>query len=368
MRELFHLPDGPYFLSHSVGCLPKKAEQSLAENYLSVWKASGGDAWPGWMQVLTDFQAELATLLGGKANEYCPQVNLSSGLTKLLTSMPVAPGKNKVLMHASAFPSMGFVVKALRDYGYELKLISNELDVADLDVWSDAMTEDVAVSFITHVHSNTGILSPVAEICALSRMRGVTSILDVAQSAGVVPIDINYWHIDIVLGSCVKWLCGGPGAGYMWVNPILISRLKPKDVGWFSHQNPFEFDINHFEYAESVQRFMGGTPSIAPYALALGSLRIINKVSVDTIRDHNLHLTQIVLLAAEDKTLNKIDPHKSGGTLCLSFSESRAETLASLLKQKEVFFDKRDNVLRLSLHLYNTIEEADMLAGLIDTL
>lgn len=368
MHSLFNLPQGPYFLSHSVGCLPIEAEQSLAENYLATWKESGGDAWPAWMQVISDFQQELANLLGGQASEFCPQVNLSAGLTKLLTAMTPEPGRNKVLMHASAFPSMGFVVQALEEYGYELKLIDGNQDVRDLDVWSDAMSEDVAVSFITHVHSNSGILSPVAEICALGRMRGVISILDVAQSAGIVPMDINYWHVDVVLGSCVKWLCGGPGAGYMWVNSNLIESMKPKDVGWFSHQNPFEFDINHFEYAENTQRFMGGTPSVAPYALALGSLRMINRLGVDTIRAHNQKLKKIVLQVAKGKAQNLIEPDKSGGTLCLSFSETEADKLAQSLSQHGAFFDRRNNVLRLSLHAYNTQDEAELLAGLITEL
>lgn len=365
MRELFNMPEGPYFLSHSVGCLPIEAEKSLAENYLSAWKKSGGDAWPSWMNVMVEFQAELSALLGGQPDEFCPQVNLSSGFTKFLTSLPSNPKKNKIVMHAHAFPSMGFVVKALERSGYELSLIDATYAADDLNVWEDALTEDVFAAVITHVHSNTGLLSPVAELCALCRLKGVYSILDVAQSAGVIPIDIDHWQVDVVLGSCVKWLCGGPGAGFMRIQSNLMEKLQPSDVGWFSHENPFEFDIQHFKYASDARRFLGGTPSVAPYALALGSIRQIRKIGVEPIREHNKTLMQIVLNSANDKALSPIDLDKNGGTLCFSFTSDRVDKAELQLKQQGAFIDRRANTLRFSLHIYNTMAEAELLADVI---
>ena len=110
MQSLFNVPEGIYLLSHSVGCLPTLGEKHLLENYLSSWKTSGGDAWPNWLGVIDNFNQELAKMLGANPDDFCPQSNLSSGLTKYLTAMPLNKSKNKILMHGSAFPSMGFVV------------------------------------------------------------------------------------------------------------------------------------------------------------------------------------------------------------------------------------------------------------------
>jgi kynureninase len=362
MPERFHVPQGVYLLSHSVGCLPKTSESQVAEDYLSVWKTSGGDAWPQWLDIIDGFCTELSLMLGGAAKDYCPQSNLSSGLTKYLMSMPLNKNKNKILMHASAFPSMGFVVQCLKGFGYELKLINEQDSPCDLAIWQQHLSDDVAAALITHVHSNTGLLSPVGDIAKLCRSAGILAMVDVAQSAGVMPISIPDWQVDVVFGSCVKWLCGGPGAGFMWLNPQHLVELSPMDVGWFSHENPFEFDIEHFAYANTAKRFWGGTPSVAPFAMAQGSIKLMNKIGLETIYRHNRHLLGIVLAAAQPYLITPISLPHWGGTLCLQLEPALTDKIALRLQQQGAYFDRRGNTLRLSLHIYNTEQEAQQVA------
>lgn len=379
MQQLFNLPKGVYLLSHSVGCLPTLAQKHLQQDYLDSWREQGGDAWPKWLDILQGFNHQLAELLGGNDKDFCPQANVSSGLGKYLQSLPCPPHakQNTVLMHGTAFPSMGFVVQALNKLGYRLKLIDAHLDATDLNVWQQHLSENVAAVLITHVHSNTGVLSPVAEISQLCRSQKakcqgngqrIKVIVDVAQSVGVVPIRLEHWQADVVLGSCVKWLCGGPGAGFMWLNPEYVNQLKPVDVGWFSHQNPFEFDIEHFAYAADAMRFMGGTPAIASYALAQGSIKQIRQLGVRSIQAHNRQLQNIVLDAARPQLAHDLDLASTGGTLCLALGAKQAAKLELQMRQANYLFDRRDNTLRLSFHIYNTPEQAGQLAELLQGL
>lgn len=376
MQQLFNLPRGSYLLSHSVGCLPKLAESHLQHLYLDSWGEQGGDAWPKWLHILQEFNQQLGELLGANGEDFCPQANVSSGLCKYLQSLPELPHsqQNTVLMHGTAFPSMGFVVQALARQGYQLKLIDAQLDATDLAVWQQHLTADVAAVVITHVHSNTGVLSPVADITQLCRShpahkqgngQEIKVIVDVAQSVGVVPISLNDWQADVVLGSCVKWLCGGPGAGFMWLNPQHVAQLKPVDVGWFSHQDPFEFDIEHFAYAQGAMRFMGGTPAVASFALAQGSIKQIQQFGVGSIAEHNRNLKKVVLDAARPYLTQDIDLLTTGGTLCLSLVEKQATRLEQQMRQANCLFDRRDNTLRLSFHIYNTPEQAAQVAELL---
>jgi kynureninase len=358
--EQFNLPNGHYLLSHSVGCLPKAAEQSLRTHYLQAWQQHGGDGWPTWLATIDEFCAELAVLLNAKAEELCPQVNVSSAFTKYLQALPKPTAKNQILMHASAFPSLGFVAQALAGQGYELTLIDAQLNPTDLKVWAEHLNERTALTLVTHVHSNTGVLSPVADICQLAHQYQAKVVVDVAQSVGVVPIDVMQWGVDCVLGSCVKWLCGGPGAGFMWLKPSSIAELMPVDVGWFSHAQPFEFDIRHFSYAKSARRFWGGTPCIAPFATALGSLQTINAIGIECIAQHNRHLRQILYSAFVGLIDAELDLDNSGGTLCLSIKTEYLDSLKQLLKSKACFVDQRGSVLRMSPHIYN--DEAAMQA------
>ena len=364
-QPLFNVPQGLYLLSHSVGCLPKLAEQSLHERYLSQWQQQGGDAWPLWLGIIDDFCAELGKIIGADGKEICPQSNVSSGLTKYLQALPLNPSKNVILMHASAFPSMGFVAQALTQVGYEFELIAEQHSPRDLQQWQNQISDKTAVVLITHVHSNTGVLSPVAEISALAHGKQAKVIVDVAQSIGVVPVDVAAWQADCVLGSCVKWLCGGPGAGFMWLEPSQINELKPVDVGWFSHADPFEFDIEHFVYANNAKRFWGGTPSIAPYATALGSLQQIKQIGVAQIAQHNRLLRQRVYHAAEPLLLSQHNLDQQGGTLCLDFQPAAQAAFIEDLTSLGAFYDLRNKVLRLSLHIYNTPEQASLLAEML---
>jgi selenocysteine lyase/cysteine desulfurase len=358
MKEHFYVPEGMYLLSHSVGCLTYQAETVLKERYINKWQQAGGNAWPDWLAIIDDFCQELGSLLGAKAQDICPQQNVSSGLSKYLMSIPVASTKNIILMHASAFPSIGFVAKVLEKRGYRFALVGNEFCPQDLNAWADNINSQTAVVIITHVHSNSGILSPVSDIASLAKASNAKVVVDIAQSVGVVPINISEWQVDCVVGSCVKWLCGGPGAGFMWVDSCQLNKLEPIDVGWFSHADPFEFDIEHFVYANSAKRFWGGTPNIASYASALGSLQLINKLSVEHIAIHNLQLREKVYRAAEPLLLTQHQLAQEGGTLCLDFKPSAQRAFVEDLRAINAHFDERAGIVRLSFHIYNSEREA----------
>ncbi len=361
-RERFHVPEGgPYALSHSVGCLPKSAYQALETGYLEPWRTSGGNAWPAWLDTIENFRLALARLVGGRAADYCPQSNLSSGLSKLLPALPQRTHRSVLLAHETAFPSLAYVLGRADRHGYRCRVIPGNEDPTDPDVWKRALTGDVAAALVTHVHSTTGLRVPVREISTLCHERSISCILDVAQSAGVIPFYVPDTGADVVLGSCVKWLCGGAGAGYMWVRPELVSMLEPVDVGWFSHAHPFEFDIHEFEYAPDARRFWGGTPSVAPYALATEGLKLIAELGVDTIYAHNRALAQLFLERVPGRWRETINLDRIGGTLCIELGDA-FDRVTNGLRQMRAYFDTRDRAVRISFHAYNERRDAEQLA------
>lgn len=360
-REEFWLPEGgPYLLSHSVGCLMRDAAAGVERGFLAPWRLRGADAWPEWLAAIEEFRAALATLLGGHAAHYCPQTNLSSGLAKVLTALPPAEaGRNVVLASEHCFPSMAFVLE--RAAGQVARFIApTEEPQAAFESWRRALAApDVRAALITHVHYATGLAAPAAEIAALCRRLGIVSILDVAQSAGILPIDVEAIGADVVLGSCVKWLCGGPGAGFLWVHPALIGRMTPADVGWFSHQDPFEFDPHHFIYATDARRFWGGTPSVAPFVMAAAAVRRLTEIGIKTVRGHNLGLQRLLAERIGRRWSFACPESVRGGTCCIP-TGARLTRVQEALRERGVRFDQRADILRLSFHLYN--DETDALA------
>jgi kynureninase len=282
----FDRPDGIYLLNHSVGVPPSSLPAGIADELLTPWLSDPERSWPRWTEELVGFHHELARLFNHEAKWFCHQVNVSSGVTKILHALPLTAGRPVILFSERTFPSLGYVAQAAEAVGYEPRMLPTTFDSADPNRWADAIGDDVGVVLVGHAESNTGTCLPVGEIVELARSAGAVSIVDVAQSAGVVPIDLAaldqwirgrfvelnstledlYWEQDdrnlvepgaelkaellrdgeALIGTSVKWLCGGPGAGFLWVNPEMIERCAPVDVGWFSHEDPFEFDIRTF--------------------------------------------------------------------------------------------------------------------------
>lgn len=361
----FHRPPGAtYLLTHSIGLQPKSSLEALKQSFLQPWQSGSEDIWPQWLGAVAEFNQSLAKLLNSKPEQFCPQVNISSALSKVLQSLPRHDSKRVLLATEADFPSAGFVLKQAECLGYELRFISKELDLQDAQVWHDALSDDVAAAFITHVHYSTNKLIPVADIARTCSVRNIVSIVDAAQSIGVVPIDLSTLSADVVLGSCIKWLCGGPGAGFLWLKKDIIRHLEPFDIGWFSHQNPFEFDIHHFEFANTANRFWGGTPSVAPYICARNSLELLHQIGVDTIRAHNQTLSQRLLESLDPDLFNSpTDLNKKGGTSVIKF-ENQNQVCATL-DRAGILYDAREYGIRLSPHIYTSADDIDQLIALI---
>jgi selenocysteine lyase/cysteine desulfurase len=364
-REKFVPHDGIYLLNHSVGRPPVSARAQVLEHFFDPWESGDAEIWPLWIQQIEQFRTGLGRLLNAEAADFCPQTNLSSAVTKIVHSLPRQAGKNTIVCTQQDFPSMGFVLTQAERAGYTVRMIPTDRDTQDTDVWRGYLTEDVACVLVTHVYSNTSQQLPVREITALAREQEILSIVDICQAVGVVPIDLQTWQADFVVGSCVKWLCGGPGAGYLWVDPEVVELCQPIDVGWFSHSDPFEFDISNFRYAEGALRFWGGTPSVLPYVLASAGVELICDIGVGRIRQHNIELTSMVLDALPHKfTMTPREPAKRGGTLVLDLGESQA-TVEEKLTRAQVRFDSRNTGMRMSPHIYNTVEEMEVVLGCI---
>jgi kynureninase len=357
--------DGIYLLNHSVGRPPVCAREQVRERFFEPWEQGDAEVWPAWIEQIEQFRLLLGKFLNSDAGSFCPQTNLSSALTKIIYSLPQRAGKATIVFSEQDFPSMGFVLEQASRAGYNIRMIPGNLDTSNVETWEQYLSDDVGVALITQVYSNTGQQLPVAEITAIAREREIVSIVDICQAVGVVPIDLQHWQADFVLGSCVKWLCGGPGAGYLWVNPDIVAECEPVDVGWFSHADPFEFDITNFRYADSALRFWGGTPSVLPYALAASSLELLYGIGIEPIRQHNIELTNRILEALPPAAI--VTPREAsarGGTLVLNFGTAQP-AIEAKLRRAQVRFDTRSTGMRLSPHIYNNREQMDKVLACI---
>ncbi|MDG1164780.1 MAG: aminotransferase class V-fold PLP-dependent enzyme, partial [Porticoccaceae bacterium] len=210
---------GIYLLSHSVGLPLNSSEQAAAAGFWQPWRGANNDIWTHWLGCIDAYRDQLATLLNGEKGSFCPQTSLSSAVAKIVDSLSLDKNKNTILLSEEDFPSIAFALQKAAGGGYRLKFIPADADTADINAWDQQMTADVGMVLVTHVQSNNGRQLPVRQITELSCRKGILSMIDIAQSVAILPIDLQTWFADFVLGSCVKWVGGGPGAAFMWVNP-----------------------------------------------------------------------------------------------------------------------------------------------------
>ncbi len=383
IRNQFLIPNGTYMLGHSVGALPKVTIQGN-ESYLQSWAQSGGNAWPLWLEKVNDFRAQLALVLDGNSNDFCPQSNVSSGLSKFLWSLPDGLKHKKIVCTEFEYPTVIYVIQQMQRAGYEVEILKGDGDgCVSLDRWSEVLKQGVSVALVSHVQYGNSHCNPVAEFVKMCRDHNVISIIDIAQSAGVVPLSVTHWNADCVVGSCVKWLCGGPGAGFMWVNAARLNALLPRDVGWFSKQNPFSHDA--FKYADSALRFWGGTPSVAPFVMAAASLKFIKTLTVEQVNEANQRLTHRLIEGLAD--IRDGQPGQGrfginlptlqaprGGTVTLSIAlmlahkdqdlalncQDLGHDLCAELAMQKIHVDfKAGYGVRISPHIYNTVAEIE---------
>ena len=100
-----------------------------------------------------------------------------------------------------------------------------------VDLFTKLFTPRTKLVAITHVSSNSGDLLPAAEICAAARSRGVLSLVDAAQSFGVLDNDLSVMKPDFFSGSVHKWPCGPKEKGVLFVNRAVHDRIQPSIVG-----------------------------------------------------------------------------------------------------------------------------------------
>jgi selenocysteine lyase/cysteine desulfurase len=360
----FNNAQGPYFLSHSVGLMPLSARNALEEAYFAPWAAGDAETWTKWLAAVDAWRHDLAPLIGAAADDICPQTNISSALTKILGALPVAAHRRKIALCEEDFPTVGFVFGEARRLGFEPFFLKSGAHLADPDAWAPAFQGDVRLVHVTHVFSNLGLKTPVAEIVRRAKDKGAIAVVDAAQSAGAVAVDVAAWNADFVTGTSLKYLCGGAGASWLWVNPQIAPKCAPVDVGWFSHENPFEFDIRRFAYAAGAKRFWGGTPSVAPFAIARAGLEIIAREGVPSINAHSQGLFDRVTASLPEKAfVSHVRKGERGASFIVRPRDLQGARDA--LRAEKIAHDERAGGLRFSVHLYT--DEADV-AKLVGTL
>jgi kynureninase len=355
-----------YLISHSLGAMPRATYDRLHE-YADLWATRGVRAWAeGWWNMPVTVGNEVGRIIGADRDTVVMHQNVSICQSLILSCflpLPENSKRRKVVYSELNFPSVMYVYEAhARDHGLRIETVKSDDGVTvPLEKILSAIDEETLLVPISHVLFKSAFLQDAKAITERAHEVGAMVVLDTYQSAGTVPFSVKDLKVDFATGGSVKWLCGGPGAGYLYVRPDLIDRLEPKTTGWMAHEQPFAFD-SELRYAPNITRFLHGSPAIPALYAAQSGYEVINTIGVEKIRAKSLRQTQrLVELAVEAgfRVTSPGNPAQRGGTITVW--DDNAAAITKELVRREFIVDYRPGAgVRISPHFYTKDEELEL--------
>ena len=362
------LEDCVYMVSHSLGCLPIKAAEHM-EEFFQLWHHKSINAWDDWLVEVDRAGARVARLLSAPAASVTMFTNVSLVNSVLASCFDYTPERNKIVYTDLEFPSVSYVWKAEERRGAQVHIVESDDGVTiSTEAMLEAIDERTVCVPISHVIFRSSYIQDVAAIARKAASVGAHVILDCYQSVGVLPVDVVDLGVSFACGGSVKYLCGGPGAAYLYVRPDLVERFEPRITGWFGNETPFAFTMPGQTYADNVWRYLGGTPAIAPLYQARAGAEIIGEIGARAIRDKSLRSTQRVIDRVDERGFSLNTPRPAdqrAGSVVFDFVG--AADVARELNRRRFFCDHRPGAgIRIAPHFYNTEEEIDLFFEEID--
>lgn len=357
-----------YLISNSLGAMPRRTRDEL-QDYCQTWETRGVAAWhDGWWDLPGQLGDLLAGLFHAGPDEVSIQPNVTSAEWVAWSSLPRSNGRNKVVYSELNFPSVRYFYQAQGDLKIEVVPSDDGVSVS-LERLLDAVDETTLLVPISHVLFKSGFIQDVRAVVEKAHSVGAYVLLDTYHSCGVIPFSVREIDPDFVVGGVLKWLCGGPGVAFLWVNPRLAESVTPRLTGWLAHREPFAFD-QEMVWTSGAYRFMSGTPNIPGLYAAKSGVETILRVGVEQIRNRSVLLTQRIIEEADRAGIEVRAPRDSavrGGHVTLA--PPGAEPIARTLLERGFLIDHRRGFgIRIAPHFYNTLDEVDAVVSEIKSL
>lgn len=351
-----------YLISNSLGAMPRGVYEEMRA-YADSWAERGVRAWEeGWWEMAVGVGDKIAPLIGVRAGEISLHQNVTLIQAVIASCFDFRGPRNKIVMTDLEFPSIQYFYHEQRRLGARVELVASGDPVRlNLEKFLAAIDESTLLVPISLVLFRSSHIVDAQAIIERAHQFGAHVILDVFQAAGTIPIDVRALGADFAVGGVLKWLCGGPGVGYLYVREDLRAKLRPALTGWIAHQRPFDFETGAIDPREDSFRYLNGTPHIPALYACQPGLDILNSVGIEPIRAKSVRMTSRLLEGAKSRGWRVNTPENSmerAGTV--SIDCPHAYEVCRELLAREILVDYRPKAgVRFSPHFYNREEECE---------
>ena len=349
-----------YMISHSLGAMPRRTRDRL-QQYADEWDTRGIRAWEeGWWEMPVAVGDLIGKIIGAGPGEIVMQQNVSICQAIVAGCFDWTARRNKIVTEEMNFPSNLYIYQ--QTGARVVTVPSDDRITVPLERMLAAIDEETALVSVSHVLFRSSFVQDLAAITRRAHEMGAMMVADLYQSAGTVPVNVRELGVDFATGGSVKWLCGGPGAGYLYVRRDLWPKLRPRLTGWAAHREPFAFSAEH-DYDPGIARFLNGTPNVPAMYAARSGYEIINEVGVEKIRAKSTRQTARLIELAEDagfRVNSPKNPDERGGTVVIDVPNGYEVTKE--LSRRDFLVDYRPGAgIRVAPHFYSKDEELDLI-------
>lgn len=363
-RDRFaNLDNSAYLVNHSLGAMPVDAKLAL-ERYATEWEERGVRAWSeGWWDAPIVVGDQLASLVGAPPGSIAMVPNATIASAVVASCFRFVEPENRIVISELDFPSTMYLWHNAT--GAEIRTVRSWDGVTvPTETFLQAIDERTALVAMSHVLFKSAHIQEVTRITEVAHDHGAYMVLDCYQSAGAFPFSLTDLNVDFAVGGSVKWLCGGPGAGWLYVRPDLQHLLRPRLVGWQADLAPFEFRPGPIEYTEGIGRFLSGTPNVPSLYAAGAAYALLAEVGLERVRETSLQATTWIIDLAdrlEVPVFSVRTPEERGPTVVLSMENE--QEVADRLIEMNVIVDARPGAgIRIGPHFFNNENDLSRLA------
>jgi len=354
--------DRIYLANHSLG-RPLDATEDDVREGLAAWYAHLGGAWDAWSGEMTAFRTRLARLMGASRPDcVVPKTSAGQGLRAILNTFDAVPS---VVATRGEFDSLDVILREYARRGrIALTLVEPraEGEFASDDIVA-AIGDRVDLLVVSQVMFNTGQRLPDLErVVGATHAAGGRVLLDVYHALGVFPVDLAALRVDYAVGGSYKYLRGGPGACYLYLDPRhLDGSLRTLDTGWFAKREPFAYlRPDPPELADGGDAFLESTPPVLPLYQARAGQVFLGAIGVARLRAHSLAAQRRLVELLNARGIAATGGSEDRGAF-VTVVDERAEPWSEALEAARVVTDARGRYLRLCPDFLTT--DAELVAA-----
>jgi cysteine desulfurase/selenocysteine lyase len=362
IRSLFPITKEAIYLNSASQAPLNTCVQSKLEAYLK--SEANFEGKKGFNR--DDIRIPLANLLGGSSEEYALTTSTGVGLGMIAQGIDFKKGDNIIIPEKehwnNAFPWLNLESKGVAIRFAKLNK-DNSLDPEAIEKLIDNQTRVVAIAA---VRFNSGFRPNLSKISKIAHSKNALFVVDAAQGAGMVPIDVVKNGIDIMAGCGFKWLLGMHGTGFLYVSNRVVKMIQPVLPGMYAaHLN-----YDKLSCYEDARKFETGTLAYSLFTAWSAGLELLLSIGIDTVYKKALENTALIINGLLKNNYNivtpiKNDQERSAVVHFYASSFEKTNALFSKLKAHKVLVTLQGENIRVSPNFFTTKEEIKVFLSLL---